>query len=469
MAQTTKKMDLGLAEPVEIPSARKPGHTSAPERALEKLRLLWSERQLLLRVTGLGLALALAAAFLIPKEFESTTRIMPPDSQSTATMAMLATLSAKGGGGLGAMAGDLLGLKSSGELFVGILQSRTVQDRLIDRFDLRKVYRQRLWLDARKELEANTGIFEDRKSGIISVTVTDKDPRRAAEMGQAYVTELNRLVAELSTSGAHRERVFLEERLKTVQQDLEDAEKDFSEFSSKNMAIDIKEQGKAMVEAAATLQGQLIAAESELEGLRQIYTDNNVRVRAVQARISELKQQLDKVGGKGEDGSTDSTSSKDSLYPSIKKLPLLGVAYADKYRQAKVQEAIFEALTQQYELAKVQEVRETPSVKVLDVANIPEKKSFPPRTVIVLLGTFLSLIFGVVWVLGYAHWQQMDPDHPAKVLALGVYGGARSHLQYASQNGSRLGWIVRKLNRLGRAPHPPELEEPLDTIKTPRN
>jgi capsule polysaccharide export protein KpsE/RkpR len=420
-----------------------------PDLLLGKIRLLWRERPFIYKVTGLGATLALAVALLIPKEFESTLCLMPPDSQSGASMAMMAALSSKAGGGLGSVAGDLLGLKSSGELFIGILQSRTVQYRLIDRFDLRKVYGKRLWQDARKKLAANTAISEDRKSGIITVTVTDRDPRRAAAMGQAYLDELNRLVAELSTSGAHCERVFLEERLKTVQQELEVAEKDFSEFASKNMAIDIKEQGRAMVEAAAVLQGQLIAAESEMEGLRQIYSDNNVRVRSVQARITELKQQIDKVGGKGE-GTAAGTASQDSLYPSIKKLPVLGVTYADLFRRTKVQEAIYEALTQQYELAKVQEVRETPSVKVLDPANIPEKKSFPPRTLIVALAMIFSILFAVGWILGRAHWQMMDPGHPAKMVALGIYGDARSHLKHAAQNGSRLGWLVRRLQQANR-------------------
>jgi uncharacterized protein involved in exopolysaccharide biosynthesis len=469
MIGAPKKTDLELAEPVEIPAAHERAGALRPELVLEKLQLLWKERRFLCRVTGLGMVFALAVAFLIPPEFESTTRLMPPDSQSTASMAMLANLSAKAGTGMGTVAGDLLGLKSSGELFVGVLQSRTVQDRLIDRFDLRKAYHQRLWQGARRQLAFNTGIWEDRKSGIITITVTDRDPRRAAAMGEAYVAELNRLVAELSTSGAHRERVFLEERLKSVQQDLEAAEKDFSQFASKNMAIDVKEQGKAMVEAAANLQGHLIAAESELEGLRQIYTDNNVRVRSVQARISELKQQLDKVGGKGESTSTDSPSSKDSLYPSIKKLPLLGVTYADMYRRTKVQEAIFEALTQQYELAKVQEVRETPSVKVLDPANIPERKSFPPRTVIVLLSTFLSFAFAVIWILGSVHWQQMDSNHPAKVVALGVYGGVRSHLEHASRNGGRLGWVMRQSRRFRRLPDPAGAEKEVDAFRRENN
>ena len=225
---------------------------------------------------------------------------MPPDGQSNSGMAMLGALMAKTSGGLGAVAGDLLGVKSSGALFIGILRSRTVEDRLIERFDLKKVYRTKLELDARRNLEGRTVMSEDRKSGILTLTVTDNDPKRAAAIAQAYVEELDRLVAQLSTSSARREREFLQERLSAVQVDLGDAEKEFSQFSSRNNAIDIKEQGRAMVEASATLEGQLIAAKSELEGLKQIYTDSNVRVRSTRARIGELQNQLERIGGKGE-------------------------------------------------------------------------------------------------------------------------------------------------------------------------
>src|SRR5712671_4003387 len=137
--------------------------------------------------------------------------------------------------------------------------------------------------DTRKALAAQTAIAVDRKSQIVSITVTDRSPQRAAAMGQAYVEELNRLVSELSTSSARRERIFLEGRLQAVSKDLEAAEKEFSEFASKNIAIDVKEQGRGMVGAAAMLQGQLIAAQSQYEGLREIYTDNNSRVRTVKA------------------------------------------------------------------------------------------------------------------------------------------------------------------------------------------
>jgi len=285
-------------------------------------------------------------------------------------------------------------------------------------------------------LAQHTGMSVDRKSQIITLAVTDHDPKRAAAMGEAYVEELNRLVAELSTSSARRERIFLEERLQAVSKDLESAEKEFSQFSSKNSAIDIKEQGKAMVEAAATLQGQLIAAESEVQGLKQIYTDNNVRVRSVQARINELKHQLEKIGGKGEDASVPLGQQQDSLYPSIRKLPLLGVAYADLYRRTRVQEAVFESLTKEYELAKVQEVKEIPTVKVLDPPNIPDKKSFPPRLVIMLFGTALAFGLATTWVFGRTSWDQTDSSDPTKAFAQEVLTTMKASIPKFAQNGS---------------------------------
>ena len=289
--------------------------------------------------------------------------------------------------------------------------------------------------DARKDLANHTAISVDRKSQFITITVTDKSPQRAAAMAQAYVEELNRLVAELSTSSARRERIFLEGRLQSVSQDLESAEKNFSQFASKNAAIDVKEQGRAMVEAAATLQGQLIAAESELQGLKQIYNDNNVRVRSMKARVDELKHQLDKMGGKGESMTEVSAQPSDSLYPSIRKLPLLGVTYANLYRHTKIQEAVLETLTKEYEIAKVQEVREIPTVKVLDSANVSDKKSFPPRLLIMFLGTFLAGCFGGLYVLGSSSWNAIDPQNPGKQFATKVWVDLKASAPWTSKNG----------------------------------
>jgi len=413
----------------------------------EQLRLLWSSRWLLLRAIAVGLIASTLTAFLVPKSYTSTTQLMPPDPQSTSGMAMMAALTAKAGGGLGAVAGDMLGLKSSGALFIGVLRSQTSQERLIEQFDLREVYHQRLVADARTELDENTSIHEDRTSGIITISVTDHSPQRATALARAYVDELNSLASELSTSSAHRERVFLEDRLKVAKHDLDDATNQLAQFSSKNNTLDIQQEGKAMLDAAGAIAGEMIAGQSELEGLRRIYTDNNSRVKSLKARVAELRKELEKLGGtqaKGVNGDASlpgqpadpqAAQGGGMPYPTIKSLPLLGAKYADYYRLAKIQETVYELLTEQYELAKVQEAKETPSVKILDPARVPEKKSFPPRLLIMFLGTFFAASVCLVWVIGSSHWHQADPDDPRKVLALEVAAALKAGAPWASPNG----------------------------------
>jgi len=245
--------------------ARTPG-TRSPSRISPELvanvRLLWYNRRLFRRNAIYALAATILLALVIPKRYEATAQLMPPENVSSEAMAMLGTVGARGsnspgigesigGAALGGIASDLLGMKNTSALFVTILYSRTVTDRLIEQFQLQRVYRAKLLEDARMRLWEHVDISADRKSGVIGVTVTDRDPQRVAAMAQAYVNELNRLVAEVSTSAARRERLFLEERLKTVKADLDQASGRFSQFASSNTAIDVPAQGKAMVEAAA--------------------------------------------------------------------------------------------------------------------------------------------------------------------------------------------------------------------------
>jgi len=435
----------------------------ARERTVSRLRLLWDNRGRLARVFAWSFAVSVPLVLLIPNRYEAVTRLMPPDSQSGSALAMLTALTGKtGAASVGGLAGDLLGVKSSGALFVGILGSQSVQDRLIEEFDLRHVYKSPKIEDARDSLSKHTDISEDRKSGIITVKVTDHDPRRAADIATAYVHELDRLVAQVSTSSARRERIFLEGRLRSVKQDLDTAARNFSDFASKNTAIDIPAQGKAMVEGAARLQGELIAAESSLRGLEAIYTDENVRVRAMRARVNELRAQLEKLGG----DTTTSSSGKPSedstpIYPPLRKLPILGVTYADLYRQTKIQETVYELLTQQYELAKVQEAKEIPSVKVLDAAVVPTKKTFPPRTLTVLLSTFVCLLLFCAWLFARESWEHMAPQDPAKQFVQEVLGTLQADARRFAPGGPVLLKIFSRL-RPGTIKSYPGVDEASD-------
>jgi uncharacterized protein involved in exopolysaccharide biosynthesis len=411
--------------PLELDEAVQSDHE--PIWAIRAM-LLWKHRRKLARVTAISLLVSLAISFAIPRQYKSTTSIMPPDQQGPTAMLLAALTGHSGGlGALGGLASGLLGAHSSTALFINLLQSGTVSGHLIDRFNLQHVYHKRYRVDTAKHLARATKITEDKKSGVITIAVEDRSRVRARDLAQAYLDELNKLVTRTNTSAAHQERIFVERRLHEVQANLEDAEMQLSQFSSKSSAIDIKEQTRAMVDAGARVQAELLVEQSGLQSLRQIYGDGNVRVRETEARIASLKGELTKMTGSSSpltaeeihDDNTNSVGSNDKgeLYPPLRQLPRLAVPYADLYRRVKIQETVFELLTQQDEMARIEEAKDVPVVSVIDPPGIPEKKSFPPHLLITLLLTFLSFAGASALILVRDHWSTVDPADPRKMLA----------------------------------------------------
>ena len=386
---------------------------------------IWRERKFVVKGALVGLVVAVVLALAIRPKYESVATLMPPEKQAGSGLAMLAGMADDK---LAAVASDALGMKSNGATLVGVLRSDKLQDRLIDKFDLRHVYRVKLREDAQEVLAKNTSILEDKKTGIITVAVTDRSPDRAASLARSYVDNLNEVLAELNTSAAHRERVFLEQRLSTVKQDLATASSRLSEFSRNNMAIDPKEQGKAMFDAAAKLRAEVSAAEAELSGLEEIYRPGNVRVIAACARIASLKRQLAKIEGSGAAAVSSAQASPDAAkvgggLPPITSLPAIGVGYYDLYRNVKVQEAVFEVLTKQYELAKVQEARELPTVRILDEPKVPERKKSPRRTLMAISGLLLGAIFASLFLAARSTVLMLPPDHAVRSGIFELRGG----------------------------------------------
>jgi capsule polysaccharide export protein KpsE/RkpR len=369
---------------------------------------LWLQRRQIFRWVVLGFVLSLIVAWRYPK-FESTAQIMPPDSGGSGLASLVPALSKSPG--LIGMAGDLMGMKSTSAVFARVLESRTVQDNLINRFDLRNRYDKSYMEDARNKLSSRTSISEDKKSGVIAISVRDRDAALAAELANAYVEELGSVMAKVSTSAARRERIFIEGRLADENNNLQDAERQFSQFASANMALDVPEQTKVQVEAAARLQGEMIASKAQLEGLKQTYTEENIRVKSVQAHVNELQRELAKINS----GRGSTVQDATNPYPSVKNLPLLGVKWADLYRQTKIRETVVELLTQQYEMARIQEAKEIPSVKVLDQASTPEKRE-PSWKLIIPLGTFLSVLLACLGYFIKNWWDRWDQDDPRRIL-----------------------------------------------------
>ncbi|MGA8528555.1 MAG: Wzz/FepE/Etk N-terminal domain-containing protein [Acidobacteriaceae bacterium] len=405
--------------------------------------VLWRHRRLLARVIAISLLLGLTIAFTIPKQYKSDTSIMPPDQQGPSAM-MLAALGSRtsGLGALGSLASGLLGAHSSGDLFVELLHSGTVSDHLIDRFNLQHVYHKRYRIDTAKHLAHLTKITEDKKSGVITIAVEDTNRVRARDLAQAYLDELNKLVTQTNTSAAHRERLFIQQRLHAVQQDLEQAELQLSQFSSRSSAIDIKEQTRAMVDAGARVQAELLVAQSSLQSLRQIYGDGNVRVRESEARIASLRQELAKMTGSSaplapepNDGGDASGDDSGQLYPPLRQLPRLAVPFTDLYRRVRVEETVYELLTQQYEMARLEEARDVPAVSVIDPPGIAERKSFPPRLLLSLLFTFLAFLAASTLILMRERWAAISPDDARKVLVADILPVVRRRVRSLARPG----------------------------------
>jgi uncharacterized protein involved in exopolysaccharide biosynthesis len=409
--------------------------TAFRDRVLAACQIIWAHKRFLLTVALRSAVVFLAVAVLLPSTYTSKTELMPPDSQSpTASMlAAFAGSSSLGGAsslesGPLSLIGNMLGLKTSGSLFISILQSDAVENDIINRFDLRREYWVGTYKKARKKLASRTSIDEDTKSGVITIEVTDRNPQRATAIAQAYVDELNHLVISTNTSSAHRERVFLEGRLKVVKQELDQASKQLSDYSSKHSTLDLKAQGQAMLDAAATLQGQLVAAESELRGLEQIYTPYNIRIKTVRARIAELQHQIEELGGAPTNAEPDLDSEQ--LYPSIRQLPLVGLTFTDLYRRVKIDETVYEVLRKEYEMARVEEAKEIPTVKVLVPPEHPETPSGPPRLLIFFGGVLLALLLGCGWILGRDSWDRTDAENPRKLFAQGVAAEVRHNFHW---------------------------------------
>jgi capsule polysaccharide export protein KpsE/RkpR len=402
---------------------------------LYNLHILWNRRLLLLRIAGIALISSVIIAFVIPKTYVSQARIMPPE-MSNSNSALLASMAARafGSDALGGLAASLIGAHNSGALFIDLMRSGSVTDRLVEQFQLQHLYHKRYRVDAAKALARRTTIVLDKKSGVITLSVKDRDPRRARDMAQAYLDGLNVLVIRTGSSSAHQERVFIERRLQEVKANLAQAEEAMSDFSSTNTAIDLKEQARVTVESQARVQGELIVAESELASLRQIYGDGNVRVRESEAQIADLRGEITKIGGTSAPLTSYANNDADPpsanlAYLPLRQVPRLAVPYADLLRQLTVQETVYKLLIQQYEIARIQEAKDIPVVNVIDAPGIPEKKSFPPRILLALALTVVTLIVSSFVMIFRHRWLLLSENDPRRLFArevIDVFASMRS-------------------------------------------
>lgn len=336
---------------------------------------LAKHKKLILGVPLIAAVVVAVISFLIPNSYTATTQIMPPTQQSGAS-ALLGQL-----GALSSLAGASAGIKNPNDTYVAMLKSRTVSDNIIKRFKLQVVYDTKYPSDTRKELEKVSSIISG-KDGLIAIQVDDKDPKRAAAMANAYVEELQKLTQVLAVTEASQRRLFFEKQLIQSKQALTESEIALKRVQEKTGLIQLDAQAQALIKAGAELKGQIAMKEVELGALRTFATGNNPDYIRTQQMVGGMRAQLARI----ETGSVSTT-----------KAPEAGLEYLRKIRDLKYAETVFELLAKQFEMAKIDEAKEGSMIQVLDKAVVPDRKSKPKRSLIILLATISTGFLSILW------------------------------------------------------------------------
>ncbi|HEX8926691.1 MAG TPA: GNVR domain-containing protein, partial [Terriglobales bacterium] len=313
--------------------------------------------------------------------------VMPPAQNQGAMGSMLL-------GQLGSIAGmgaKDLGLKNPTDMYIGILHSRTVADSLIKQFDLQKVYGKRDMTDVRKKLKDRTDIMATKES-MISIAVTDRDAKRSADMANAYVRELQVLSNTLAVTEASQRRVFYEQQLQQAKNQLGDAEIALKQTQEKTGVLEINSQARAIIDAIADVKAQIAAKEVKIQSMRSFVTEQNPELQAQEQQLAAMNTQLQKL-------QKQQPQSEGDIQIPTKTLPEVGLEYIRRYRDVKYYETVYQLIAKQYELARMDEAREAGLVQIVDSADLPDKKSWPPRAIIVLLSAIASLLVAMFWVI----------------------------------------------------------------------
>lgn len=353
---------------------------------LDYLEMIIRGKKIVFYSTALAALVSALISLTTVRIYTATTRILPPQQDSGLLAGMLGQLT----GGMANVAGDLLGKGNQSDLHARILATEAIKDAIIDRFKMledgeHKQYRIFLYQALDKKVHVSVG----KKDGMIAITVDDKDPKRAADIANAYVDELNKLIIRMNLESFTQSRVFIEQQLSKNKVALVEAEGNLKTFQLKNRILDVPGQITASIEEVGKLRAQLAVQEMQLAMLKAQYTDSVQEVIAAKASIEKLRSKIARQEGNGLGGSI----------PTVGSVPALGEQYVRLYREFKMQEALNEVLTKQYEMAKLSESKQVSTIQVVQKAREPDKSIKPSRRKLVVLSTIVGFLLSVFAVI----------------------------------------------------------------------
>jgi uncharacterized protein involved in exopolysaccharide biosynthesis len=377
---------------------------------IDVLTQLAYRKWLIAKVTGAAMLVGLVLCFALPVKYTATTKIMPPQQTQSSASMLMNQLASGGGSSLAAMAGGGLGLKSPNDIYLGLLNSRPVADAIIQKFDLKSVYRAKDMTSARKELAKDT-VVSSEKNGFISVSVTDKDKNRVTAMANDYTDQLRILTKTLAVTEASQRRLFYEDQLKQAKETLLAAELSFQQVQQKKGLVQLDAQAKTMIESLAALRAQVAAKQVEVQALRSYSTEQNPDVQLAERQLASLQAEAARLEQNGHSSGFTDLGMGD--------VPGAGLEYLRADHEVKYQQALFDLLMKQYDAAKLDEAKDSAIIQVVEPAIVPDRKSSPKRVLILLISVILGFFVGCISAL-FLWWKeivQSDPQAEAQLEA----------------------------------------------------
>jgi len=358
---------------------------------LDFLLIITQRKKLVGIVTAVCTGIALVLAFALPQEFTATVIILPPEGNSSTSSILASQLSGVNGAESG-IPSSMLSTKNMNDMYVSMLRGPSIEDAVIQRYELQSEYREKYPVDARRALEDHTKIDGATKDGLIRLSFTDRDPSRSAEIANGYVEQFKNLSQHLAISEASQRRVVFENRLAKTKVDLENANEALKKAQLSTGVVQLDGQARAMIDSAARMRAQIAAKEVQIEAIRSYAGDENPALTQAQMELDRLRSPFNKHVASLE-------GSPEGGFLPKGAVPQAGLEYVRRLRDVRYYEAISEVLAKRLELAKLDEVREGAFIQVVDPAITPEKRSYPMRGLLVISGLAVGFTFGIMLAL----------------------------------------------------------------------
>ena len=406
---TTETPHSELNEHVDSPPASHVAESAAKEEdeisLLDLLIVIAERKRVILTITATFSILAIVVSLLLPKSYTATVTLLPPQQNSSTNASLAAQLGSAGG--MATLAGGALGLKNPNDMYVAILQSRTVEDAMVKHFGLMQQYHARYLSGARKAFENHATVDGSGKDGLIRISVEDSNPQRSADLANGYVDQFRDMSQHIAITEASQRRLFFEQQLEQAKDDLANAEEALKKTEQSTGVIQPDSQALALIDSAANLRAQITAREVQIQGMMYATAENPQLVQA-QRELESMRAQLAKLGG-AEDNPAGELLVPKGLVPEA------SLEYIRKLRDVKYNETIFDILARQYEAAKLDEAKEGALIQVVDLAVPPDMRSSPKRILIVIATTAIGFLFGVFVALFQVGYRRMKDDPEASI------------------------------------------------------